>query len=341
MKILLIDIDSIWFNLAVMHLSSYHKELGDEVYLLRYKHFYRNKLGSAINLERVAPSKQYDKVYVSCIFSQNRGKALSVAKMYESLGSEVSIGGSGIDPKITLPKEIEHTKPDYTLYNLDYSVGFLTRGCIRDCPWCIVPRKEGTIRVHSPLKEFLDRRHDKVMLLDNNLLAHPDHEELLLELLISRLNVCFTQGLDIRLIDDRNANLLAHLHYKDDEFKNPRLYFSWDILGIEDDVLKGVKTLKSHGIPPSSCLFYVLCGFQVQPDEYDWDYFMAYDWYRYQRLSELGVLPYIMIYNSRRDIPLLCAFKRWVNVMFKAKLKYLGRLDSFKTFLQKEYPNII
>jgi len=189
----------------------------------------------------------------------------------------------------------------------------------------------------SPLGEFPYRKHRKVMLLDNNLLAHPDHEKLLIQLIERRLEVCICQGLDIRLIDSGNAKLLKILRHRDAEFKRPRLYFSWDILGIEDAVVKGVEILKRRGIHPNRLFFYMLCGFDVSPEEYTWDYFMEHDWYRYERLKKLGVKPFIMKYNGRNDIPLLNAFARWVDWLHKARLKELGLLESFKSYLKYDY----
>jgi len=337
LKILLLDIDSPWFNLPLMKISSYHKSEGDHVYLMRLKSFNYASFGKPTNLEIKSPLMKFDKVYISCIFTRNRQKALSISKMFEMLGMEVEIGGSGISLEKKLPDEIEHQMPDYSLYNLDFSIGFLTRGCIRNCPWCIVPKKEGKIKLHSPLDEFLFPRHRKVLLLDNNLLAYPKHKDLLLELIYRRLEVCFNQGLDIRLIDDENAKLLSLIRYRDDKFKNPRLYFSWDLLEIERQVFDGIEILKNRGVSPNKLLFYVLCGFNVRKEEYTWKYFLDHDWYRYEKLASMDVKPFIMKYNRRRDIPLLNAFARWVNRFQKAQKKTLTKMESFKTFCEYKY----
>jgi hypothetical protein len=116
-------------NLALMKLSAYHKARGDEVYL---------------NF----PLQQPDITYASCVFSWN-------AKRRASVPDEAIVGGSGIDLKAELPPEVEHTKPDYSLYpGINYSMGFTSRGCIRKCPWCIVPEKEGQIKPWSRIYEF-------------------------------------------------------------------------------------------------------------------------------------------------------------------------------------------
>jgi len=167
-----------------MKISAYHKMKGDSV---------------GFNI------KNPDLVYISCIFSWNRSKALGIAKFWESIGCRVKIGGTGIDLKNNLPYEIEHIMPDYALYNLDYSIGFTSRGCIRNCPWCIVPKKEGGIKDHASLDEFLYPSHKKLILYDNNFLASPKWHENLKELIRRKIKVSFNQGLDIRLIDNENA----------------------------------------------------------------------------------------------------------------------------------------
>ncbi len=323
-----------------MKFSTHHKRRSDQVRLMRRKRIWKRSRTKPVNLAINTPMKKFDKAHISCIFKWNSSLARSIAVMLKSLGVDVEIGGSGIDLNKSLPENVEHLMPDYRLYNLDFSMGFLTRGCFRNCPWCIVPKKEGDIKLGSNLEEFLSPRHSRVMLLDNNLLAHPNHSELLLNLLDYRLEICFTQGLDIRLINDENAKLLRYIRYRDTKFKTPRLYFSWDLLEIEEDVLRGIEILKRHGITPNRCFFYLLCGFDVKPEEYTWQYFLEHDWYRFEVLKKIGTLPFIMVYNNRNDIPLLRAFSRWVNFMFKAKKKELGLLHSFTSYLEHDERNV-
>lgn len=54
-------------------------------------------------------------------------------------GQGVEVGGTGWDLKKRLPPEIENMKPDDTLYGIDYGMGFTSRGCIRNCKFCVVP----------------------------------------------------------------------------------------------------------------------------------------------------------------------------------------------------------
>lgn len=206
MRILLIDADGDFPNLALMKLSSHHKYQGDKVYF-----------GSC---------KNPDIVYISCVFTWNNEKALQASAFYPN--AKIIYGGTGFNLDSLLPTEIEHLRPDYSLYDLDYSVGFATRGCIRSCPWCIVPEKEGNIHHGSPLSEFVDPLLKKILLLDNNLLTHPDHLEILNEIILLDKKTSFAQGLDIRLINNLNAELLSKIKYYDIRFKNRRLHFAWD-----------------------------------------------------------------------------------------------------------------
>ena len=129
-------------NLALMKLSESHKNKGDDVSFFE-------------------PGKNYDWVYSSKVFTFTSTDPLLPINSIK--------GGTGYSLDIYLPYEIEHTMPDYSLYNLDYSVGFLTRGCPKKCKHCVVPLKEGDIVPNADITEFLD--HNEAVLLDNNVLA--------------------------------------------------------------------------------------------------------------------------------------------------------------------------
>jgi len=263
-----------------MKISATHKKQGDEVFLQNVTN--------------------PDKVYISCIFSQNKPKALGIAKMFNC---QVEVGGYGIND-IQLPYDVEHIMPDYNLYGIRYSIGFTSRGCIRNCPWCIVPKKEGYIKDHAPIDEFYVPQWKKLILWDNNFLASPKWHENLKEIIARKIKVSFNQGLDIRLIDEENAKLLSKTHYYDYKFKRPRLYFSFDTPEIEPEVSKGIETLTKAGVAPHHLMFYVLVGFNTTFEQ---------DYHRFEVLTKMGIKPFIMIYNNRRDKPILRHFARWVN----------------------------
>jgi len=78
----------------------------------------------------------------------------------------------------------------------------------------------------------------------------------------------------------------------------------------------------------------MLVGFGVNAEDYTWDYFMEHDYYRFRKLIEWKVMPYVMLYNDRQDIPLLRHFRRWVN-------RSLYLLCNFEDYTRGESQKII
>lgn len=232
MKVNLMDLDMnnkrrVFPNLALMKLSAYHKVKGDQVFL---------------NF----PLAQCDITYASCVFTWNRDKAN---------GLVAEFGGSGINISAKLPDEIEHIKPDYTLYpDARWSMGYSSRGCPRRCPWCIVPRKEGDIRSWARIYEFWDRSHKKIKLLDNNILAAPNWRQTMEDILAEDLEVDFNQGLDIRLINAENLDYLKRVKAKE-------LRFAFDDIAYERPVREGIRLLLDNGLRARKLSFYFLYGF--------------------------------------------------------------------------------
>ena len=282
-QILLIQVDGKVPNLALMKLSRYHKMLGDNVNLIR---------GFKIpTLLQFVP----DKVYISCIFEENYNVAMQLVKQFPN--SDVYIGGTGVDLTLCLSDEVEHLMPDYDLFECDYSIGFTSRGCIRTCPFCVVPKKEGYIKAVADICEFLDPRHKHIVLLDNNILALPEHfKHIAKQIKDKKLTVDFNQGLDIRLVNDENADILSNLRIK------PSLRFSWDNIAIESKVRKGINILQNVGIKQS--FWYVLVGYDSTFDE---------DLYRLNILKELGQRAYVMRYSSVRGIREYNDLAAWSN----------------------------
>ena len=200
MDIGLIDVDSHNFpNLALMKISAYHKSRGD-------------------NVEWALPIRHYDIVYQSKVFDDTYSSDIDWIPNADMIVK----GGTGYDLHNKLPYEIEHIMPDYQLYGInDTAYGFLTRGCPRNDKFCIVPQKEGRCSIKvADLREFWDGQKN-VVLMDPNLLACRDRDELLDQLIESRAIVDFTQGLDIRYTTPLIAYKLGQMRVK-------ALHFAWD-----------------------------------------------------------------------------------------------------------------
>lgn len=216
MDIGLIDVDGHNFpNLPLMKLSAWHKKRGDAV-------------------EWWNGLKHYDVVYKSKVFDETYSKDLEHCVNAD----RIIEGGTGYGLDNELPGEIEHAYPDYGLYGTSgVAYGFLTRGCPRGCGFCIVSRKEGRkSRKVADLSEFY-RGQRNIKLLDPNLLACPESEGLLRQLANSGACVDFTQGLDIRLTNKDNIELL-------NQVKTKRLHFAWD--DPEEDLTRCFQKFNEH-----------------------------------------------------------------------------------------------
>lgn len=275
MKVLLVDIDSKIPNLALMQISAWHKQQGDTV-------------GFDI--------QNPDKVYISCIFTKNAEQARGVATYYPN--AEIDIGGTGVSLKKELPEEMQQTKPDYDLYPSTYSQGFTTRGCIRKCPFCVVPEKEGKIREAQHPSEFHDPRFDTCMIMDNNLFAAPSYwqAEVLSWFIDNKVKMLSPQGWDIRLLTEGKAKCLKAVRHVGD------IHFAWDNPKDEKIVERGIRILKDVGINVKHDIqFYVLCGYNTTFEQ---------DLYRCKKLKEWGVKSFVMPY---RKTPQINALARWAN----------------------------
>lgn len=209
--ILLIDVDSRIPNLALMKISRYFKEKGRKVILARKDSFI----------------KGVEIVYASCVFSSS-SSLKCIKRLQQYYGESLILGGSGVDVKGRLPHEIEKLSADYSLYPelKDRAIGFITRGCSFNCPFCIVPVKEGKIHQVSELDSLLENGRHKLILLDDNILSHPKSGNFLEEMAIRNLQVNFNQTLDIRLLDKEKAQILKRIYCSNLKFTRLVYHFS-------------------------------------------------------------------------------------------------------------------
>lgn len=272
-------------NLALMKISAYHKMRGDEV-------------------EWAYPMARYDVVYQSKVFDDTYSADID----WIPQADKIVKGGTGYGLYNKLPDEIEHIYPDYDLYpklTRDTAYGYLTRGCPRHCEFCIVGDKEGLRSVKvADLSEFW-RGQKYIKLLDPNLLCCKDRVELLGQLVYSGSYVDFTQGLDIRAINDQVIDLINRIKIKE-------IHFAWD--NPEQDLTTdfayyaGGAKHKPHG---RFGTVYVLTNFGTTMEE---------NLYRIYTLRDLGYDPYVMIYDKPNAPKEIKRLQRWCNnrMIFKA-----------------------
>ncbi len=292
MTIGLIDVDSHNFpNLALMKLSAWHKAQGDAV-------------------EWWWGFGEYDRVYMSKVFD-----ATYSADQPEPLNTrEVIRGGTGYGLDNRLPDEVEHIYPDYSIYpelTKETAYGFLTRGCPRACGFCIVAGKEGRASVKVADIDQWWRGQKYIKLLDPNLLACPEHMDLMGQLADSGAWVDFTQGLDIRLTNARNVELIQRI-------KTQTVHFAWD--NPAQDLtehfrrfkeLSGIKDYRKLGV-------YVLTNYG---DGGTVEEKVENALRRIYPLRDLGYNPYVMIFDKPSAPQEIRLIQRWCNnrIIFRSE----------------------
>ena len=274
MKTGLIDVDGHNFpNLPLMKISAYHKAQGD-----------------VVDWYNPMWSEHCDIVYMSKVFSNTRDYP------YHIDADEIQKGGTGYDLENKLPPCIEHQCPDYSLYpEHDEAYGFLTRGCPRACPFCIVSEKEGrkTVQV-ADIGEFF-RGQKVIKLLDPNITACADRERLFQQLIDSKAKIDFTQGLDIRLVRGIESLIL--------KVRTQMIHFAWD--NPREDLRSDFIAFKKRsGLDMRKLGCYVLTNYWSTHGE---------DLDRVYKLCDMGYDPYIMIYDKDNAPQETRYLQRWVN----------------------------
>lgn len=292
MRIGLIDVDGHNFpNIPLMKISAYHKAHGDSV------EWYQPMF-----------SGHMDKVYMSKVFSFTPDYEYYVdADVIEKGGSGYAISlqnGVEVFDKAkdkSLPDDIEHIYPDYSLYpelTRDTAYGFLTRGCSRGCSFCHVQVKEGIISHKvADLSEFWNGQKN-IILCDPNILACKDHIELLEQLRDSGAKVNFNQGLDIRLINDRNLELIRQIKLDSIHFAFDR----WQDKDIIEPKLHQFAEKTGYNRNNGKVMVYILTNYDTTLEQ---------DIYRIQLCRELNFSPYPMIYDKEHADPVYRKLQRW------------------------------
>ena len=213
-------------NYALMKISAWHKARDDTV-------------------EWWNPMKTYDRVYSSKVFSYT--------PVCDNLPPDAIKGGTGYGEYGELPAEVDACFPDYSIYpDVRYAIGFLTKGCIRRCPWCIVPRKEGNIRLYRTWREIKRSDSRDIVLMDNNTLACPHGVDQLQSMIGEDVRIDINQGLDARLITPEIAAMLGRLKW----IRFVRL--SCDTDEMLPVLLEKARLLNAHGIKNWRLFVYVL-----------------------------------------------------------------------------------
>jgi len=252
-------------NLALMKISAWHKAQGNKVTLN-------------------TPIMPCDYSYASILYEKN----INVFNADE-------YGGAAFPAKC-LSYEIETIKPDYNLYNLDYSIGYTYRPCFRACEFCKVREMNHPDKRHHSIWEFHDPKFKKICLLNNNTFSDKRWKETFKEIWDAGLTVIDENGYDLRLMTEEKADVLKRTKWQG------KIHYAWDRMQDEHQVLEGLR------IAPKGSV-YVLIGYDTTEEQ---------DLYRVQKIVESKHDPYIMPYNQSRKEK---RFKRFIDSFMWRKYK--------------------
>jgi hypothetical protein len=270
-----------------MKLSAWHKSQGDTVLPLN-------------------SGQAADQRYASVVFSWNRHKAAAM------VAQGAVVGGSGVDLKNTLPDAVEAMRPDYSLYGIDYGVGYLMRGCIWTCDFCVVPQKEGKPREVATIDHLLNpsgRARPFVVLLDNEFFWREKWAIARLEEFTARgIDWCPSQGLDVRVLTEPLVAALAASPFWNVKRSRRQITFAFDDIKTESRYRRGVEMLLAK-MAAWHLQSFVLVGHNSTIEQ---------DLQRIAIIRDYGIDPFVMVfrdYNTgkmARD-PQLRNLARWVN----------------------------
>lgn len=298
MKIGIVDVDGHNFpNLALMRISAWHKQQGDSVEwwlgdLFHYDVVYMSKIFSAAYSPNLPDPINADKIIKGgtgyCIELQNGRETFNQSNNNE------------------LPPPIEKMRPDYSIYaEYDYAVAMTSRGCPRGCAFCHVAAKEGrTSHMVADVQNFwTGQKHIEV--LDPNITACPDKHELFEQYERTGATICFNQGLDIRLLTDRDIDDINRLRLRD-------VHFAWDNPEEAlEEYFRHYAKRTAHKVHGSYGTVYVLTNFNSTTTQ---------DLHRIYTLRDMGYDPFVMIYDKPHASKTVKAVARWCNnkIIFKS-----------------------
>lgn len=248
-----------------------------------------------------------DRAYISVVFSWQKQDAYQRASWLKASGKEVWMGGPAVYNDPWFFDDVAFVSPPLrhdVVWRHNQDATFTTRGCLRRCPFCIVPKIEPEYKELS----FWDVRP---IVCDNNILAASTrHFDGVIDKLKPLKGIDFNQGLDARLMTKHHAERLREL-----DMKMVRL--AWDDTRIEKQWMSAFDQLRNAGFPANKIQSYVLIGYNDTPDD---------ALYRLETIKSLGAMPNPMRFQPL-DTPKRNSYvgENWTDAELKRYMRYWSR----------------
>lgn len=295
--------------IGLMKLSQYHKGKGDCVEFVK-------------GISEEKRDKSWDRIYISSLFTYDWAETIKAIKYYrfsvkgqpsndlivggvlgsllgddiiEEVNCKVVKGLLDSNGKLGFEDDgvIDSMVPDYSILDeIEYKyptsnayIGYSTKGCIRKCKFCAVPKIEPAFKNYLPISEQIDSIREKygpkrdLLLLDNNVLASSEFEKIIdqirvrgfergakfvyknrngQEVKVQRI-VDFNQGIDARLLDEKKMELLSTIAIRP-------LRIAFDNIAYAELYKRKVRLACKYGIKHLSN--YVLYNYLDKPGEF-------------------------------------------------------------------------
>ena len=205
-------------------------------------------------------------VHVSVTFTWDLEEGHRLKEAWGKYYPVVKIGGPAVKDNL-----VNGFKPG--MY-IKQGVTFTSRGCDRNCPWCLVPEREGEIRL-------LDIQPGWIIQDNNLLMTNHRHQEKVYRMLkCQQQEALFTGGIDARLVDDWVAEQFRDIRIK-------RIYLAADTAGSLSVLARAVGKLSFLHRERMTC--YVLIGFEEETLEGVEE--------KLRDVWEIGCMPFAMLYQ--------------------------------------------
>jgi len=209
---------------------------------------------------------QYDEIHISTVFTWDINQAKYLVRQWEQHG-RVVLGGPALDDPGGEFEPGKYLKSGYVI---------TSRGCVNNCWYCFVPKREKQIR-ELQIK-------DGNNLIDNNLLACSEkHIAEVFKMLSDKKSIVF-EGI--------YANLVTpEIGFEIQKLKTRAIWMAYDRPGDFEYVKSAYKNL---GSPTHKVYVYVLAGFQNDTLEKAEA--------RCLQIARLGCYPFMMLYQPETKI---------------------------------------